>query len=260
VADAQVIKKQLVEQNGIPADKIAVVGSGVDLSKFAPGRDRMKLRQELGFSAETPVIVNIGMIRYDKGQTKLIKAASIVLQQCPNARFVFVGQATGDRWREAQLRQRIHDAGLENKIIMLGYRWDTPDILAGADIVVIASLGTEASSIVLREAFASGRPVVATKIGDVPEIIKDRENGLTVEPDNREALAGAILEFLSNKQLAACCAANALQYARDHFSFDRMMEAKLDVDLALSKKGKAPQIAGSKRPTDPVTSEFVSSK
>ena len=237
VADAQVIKKQLVEQNGIPADKIAVIGSGVDLARFAPDRDRMKLRQELGFSAETPVIVNIGMIRYDKGQTKLIKAARIVLQQRPDAQLIFVGQATGDRWREAQLRQRIHQAGLEDKIIMLGYRWDTPDILAAADIVVIASLGTEASSIVLREAFAAGRPVVATRIGDVPEVVKDRENGLTVEPDNPEALAEAILEFLSNKQLAAHCAASALQYARDHFSFDRMMEAKLDVDLAKRLRG-----------------------
>ena len=256
VADARVIKKQLVEQNEIPPDKIAVVGSGVDLTKFAPDRDRMTLRRELGFSEETPVIVNIGMIRYDKGQTKLIKAAQIVLEQRPDARFILVGQATGDRWREAQLHQRISEAGLENKIIMLGYRWDTPDILAGADVVVIASLGTEASSIVLREAFAAGRPVVATKIGDVPEIVKDHDNGLTVEPENREALAGAILKFLSNKQLATHCAAKALQYARDHFSFDRMMEAKLEIDLALGKKIKAPQTA----PSNPVPPEFISSK
>ena len=260
VADAQVIKKQLVEQNGIPADKIAVVGSGVDLSRFAPGKDRMKLRQELGFSDETPVIVNIGMIRYDKGQTQLLKAARMVLEQRPDARFVFVGQATGTRWREAQLQQRISGAGMEGKIIMLGYRWDTPDILAAADIVVIASLGTEASSIVLREAFASGRAVVATRIGDVPEIVQDRENGLIVEPGDREAMAQAILEFLSDRQLGARCAARALQHAGDHFSFDRMMEAKLDVDLALSRKAKAPQIGGSKRPTNPVASEFVSSK
>src|SRR6266568_3004912 len=209
VADAQVIKKQLVEQNGIPADKIAVIGSGVDLSRFAPGRERMKLRQELGFSDETPVIVNIGMIRYDKGQKQLMKAARMVLEQLPDVRFVFVGQGTGTRWRETRLQQRISDAGLEGKIIMLGYRWDIPDILAAADIV---------------------------------------------------AMAKAILEFLSNKQLGARCAARALQQARDHFSFERMMEAKLDVDLALSRKAKPPQITGSKRPTDPVASEFVSSK
>jgi glycosyltransferase involved in cell wall biosynthesis len=239
VADAQVIKKQLVEQDGVSREKIDVIGSGVDLSKFAPGRDGMKFRREMGFSENTPVIANIGMIRSDKGQMKLMKAAEIILQQRPEARFIFVGQGTGDRLREAKLRQAIYDAGLENKIIMLGYRWDTPDILAAANMVVIASLCTEASPIVLREAFASGRPVVATKIGDVPEIIKHGENGLMVEPGDCDGLAAAILQYLSDEKLAARCAANALRYAREHFCFDRMMQAKLSVDLALSEQRKA---------------------
>src|SRR5438874_11390605 len=90
VAVAQVIKKQLVEQNGISPDKIEVIGSGVDLSKFNPGRDRMKFRREMGFSENTPVIANIGMIRSDKGQKRFIKAAQIILQRRPDARFVVV--------------------------------------------------------------------------------------------------------------------------------------------------------------------------
>ena len=61
---------------------------------------------------------------------------------------------------------------------MAGYRWDTPDIYAACDMIVIASLRTEASPIVLREAFASGRPVIATKVGDIPEIVRHRENGV----------------------------------------------------------------------------------
>jgi glycosyltransferase involved in cell wall biosynthesis len=243
MADAEVIKKQLIEQNGISPEKITVIGSGVDLSKFKPGRDGMKFRQEMGFHAETPIIANIGMIRSDKGQQRLMKAALVVLQQRPDARFIFVGQGTGDRLRETKLRQAIYDSGLENKIIMLGYRWDTPDILAAANMVVIASLSTEASPIVLREAFASGRAVVATKIGDVPEIIQDGENGLMVEPNDSNALADSILRFLSDERLAARCAANALRYARDHFCFNRMMLAKLDVDLALYDQRKEPLVA-----------------
>jgi glycosyltransferase involved in cell wall biosynthesis len=238
VADAEVIKKQLIEQNGISPEKITVIGSGVDLSKFKAGRDGMKFRQEMGFYAETPIIANIGMIRSDKGQLRLMKAALVVLQQRPDARFIFVGQGTGDRRIETKLRQAIYDSGLENKIIMLGYRWDTPDILAAANMIVIASLGTEASPIVLREAFASGRAVVATKIGDIPEIIQDGENGLMVEPNDSNALANSILRFLSDEKLVVRCAANALRYARDHFCFDRMMQAKLEVDLALFEQGK----------------------
>ena len=254
VADARVIKKQLVEQNGVSPDKIDVIGSGVDLSKFNPGRDGMKFRREMGFSENTPVIANIGMIRSDKGQKRFMKAAQIILEQRPDARFIVVGQGTGNRLREAELREAIYNSGLQNKIIMLGYRWDTPDILAAANMVVIASLDTEASPIVLREAFASGRPVVATKVGDIPEIIEHRQNGLLVEPRDIKALAAAILEFLSDQELAAHCAANGLRYAREHFSFDRMMEAKLQIDASLSRTRKASPLPSTNPATPPLAS------
>src|SRR4029077_9782343 len=118
-------------------------------------------------------------------------------------------------------------------VLMMGYRWDIPDILAAANMVVIASRHTEASQIVLREAFASGGPIVATRVGDVPEIIVHGENGLIVQPNDSNALATAILLFLSDENLAARCAENGLRYAREHFCFDRMMRSKLDVDLGL---------------------------
>ena len=233
VADAQVIKKEFIEQYGITAKKIEVIGSAVDLEKFSPNRDRMKFRREVGLSADTPVIVNIGMIRPDKGQFNLVEAARIVRHQRPDAHFVFVGEATGGRSREKWVRKAIDRAGLNGNVLMMGYRWDIPDILAAATMVVIASRHTEASPIVLREAFASGRPVVATRVGDVPEIIVHGENGLIVQPNDSNALATAILLFLSDENLAARCAEKGLRYAREHFCFDRMMRAKLDVDLAL---------------------------
>lgn len=233
VADAQVIKKEFIEQYGITAKKIEVIGSAVDLEKFSPNRDRMKFRREVGLSDETPIIVNIGMIRPDKGQFNLVEAARIVRHQRPDAHFVFVGEATGGRSREKWVRKAIDRAGLNGNVLMMGYRWDIPDILAAANMVVIASRHTEASPIVLREAFASGRPVVATRVGDVPEIIVHGENGLIVQPNDSNALATAILLFLSDENLAARCAQNGLRYAREHFCFDRMMRAKLDVDLAL---------------------------
>ena len=233
VADAQVIKQQLIEQDGVAAEKIEVIGSGVDLSKFNPSRDGMKFRQEMGLAANTPLIANIGMIRSDKGQLTLVKAAQIVLRQCPDAHFIFVGKGTKNGRGEQKLRQAIYDGGLEPKIVMLGYRWDTPEILAAANIVVIASRCTEASPIVLREALASGRPLVATKVGDIPEVIQDGENGLLVERGAADEMAAAILRFISDEKLAARCAANGLALARERFSFDRMMQAKMRVDAAL---------------------------
>jgi glycosyltransferase involved in cell wall biosynthesis len=249
VADAQVIKKEFIEQYGIAPEKIEVIGSAVDLTKFSPTRDPMKFRREVGLPAETPLVANIGMIRPDKGQFNLVEAARIVLHQRPDARFVFVGEATGGRSREKWVRRAIDRAGLNGNVLMMGYRWDTPDILAAANMVVIASRHTEASPIVLREAFASGRPVVATRVGDVPEIITHGENGLVVQPNDSNALATAILLFLSDEKLAARCAANGLRYAREHFCFNRMMEAKLDVDLALIRPIKTRALPAPERPT-----------
>jgi glycosyltransferase involved in cell wall biosynthesis len=246
VADASVIKRQLVQQNGIDPAKIEVIGSAVDLQKFNPARDRMKFRREMGFTADTPFIASIGMIRPDKGQLILIDAARLVLSQRPDARFVIVGQGTGYLKLGEKVRNAINHAGLADKVFMIGYRWDTPDIFAACDMVAIASLRTEASPIVLREAFASGRAVVATKVGDIPEIIEPRQNGLLVEPGDSKALAAAILEFLSDQKLAAYCAANGLHYAREHFSFDRMMQMKLQVDASLSRTPKGRPIPSSR--------------
>jgi len=250
VADASVIKRQLVEEHGIDAAKIEVIGSAVDLERFKPPRDRTKFRHEIGIGEETPLIGNVGMIRPDKGQLELVKSVPLILDKRPDARFVIVGQGTGILKRGINVRNAIDRAGLADKIIMAGYRWDTPNVYAACDMIVIASLHTEASPIVLREAFASGRPVIATKVGDIPEIIRDRENGLLIEPGNPQALASAILELTSNLNLAAHCAANGLRYATENFSFDKMMEAKLRADLKIignkdAMEGRAPSGPGS---------------
>jgi glycosyltransferase involved in cell wall biosynthesis len=249
VADASVIKRQLVEKHGIDPAKIEVIGSAVDLKKFEPPRDRTKFRHEIGLSDETPLIGNVGMIRPDKGQLELVKSARLVFQERPDARFVIVGQGTGILKRGINVRNAIDRAGFADKIIMAGYRWDTPNVYAACDIIVIASLRTEASPIVLREAFASGRPVIATKVGDIPEIVRHRENGLLIEPANTQALASAILEFISDPELAAYCAANGLLYATENFSFDKMMDAKLRADFAVLRK-KQERESASRSPQD----------
>ena len=239
VADASVIKHQLVEEHGIDSAKIEVIGSAVDLEKFRPPRNRTKFRREIGVGDDAPLIGNVGMIRPDKGQLELVKSVPLVLEKCPDARFVIVGQGTGILKRGINVRNAIDRAELGDKIIMAGYRWDTPNIYAACDMIVIASLRTEASPIVLREAFASGRPVIATKVGDIPEIVRDRENGLLIEPGNTQALASAILEFIFDPELAAHCAANGFRYATENFSFDKMMDAKLRADLKIIRTKRA---------------------
>ena len=235
VADASVIKRHLVEKHHINPAKVQVIGSAVDLEKFKPPGDRIKFRREIGVDDDIPLIGNVGMIRPDKGQLVLVEAARLVLEQRPDARFVIVGQGTGILKRGINVRNAIDQTGLADKIIMAGYRWDTPNVYAACDMIVIASLHTEASPIVLREAFACGRPLIATKVGDIPEIVQHRHNGLLIEPGDSRMLADGIMEFIRDPKLAAFCATNGLRYATEHFSFDKMMEAKLRADLALCR-------------------------
>jgi glycosyltransferase involved in cell wall biosynthesis len=261
VADASVIKRQLVEEHGVDPAKIEVIGSAVDLEKFKPPRDRMKFRREIGVSEDTTLIGNIGMIRPDKGQLILVEAVPLVLAQRPDARFAIVGQGTGILKRGINVRNAIDRAGLADKIMMAGYRWDTPDVYAACDMIVIASLRTEASPIVLREAFASGRPLIATKVGDIPEIVEHRQNGLLIEPGDSKALADAILEFIFDPGLAAHCAVNGFRYATQHFSFDEMMKAKLRADLALAGADAESDLTAGRRmegraPASPASQEL----
>jgi glycosyltransferase involved in cell wall biosynthesis len=239
IADAPVIKRQLVADNKVPPEKIEVIGSAVDLDRFHPERDGRKFRNLLAIPQESPLIVNIGMIRPDKGQLHLVEAARKVLQEEPAARFVFVGEGTGAQKKGNRLREAIARHELEDRILMAGYRWDIPEILAAADLVVIASVRTEASPIVLREALASGRPVVATRVGDVVEVIRDREHGLLVSPGAEDEMAGAILELVRDRDLAERYGRNGLKLAREKFSFDRMMEEKLRVDTEIVKAARA---------------------
>jgi glycosyltransferase involved in cell wall biosynthesis len=243
VADASVIKRHLVEEHHINPAKVEVIGSAVDLEKFKPPGDRIKFRREIGVDDDIPLIGNVGMIRPDKGQLVLVEAARLVLEQRPDARFVIVGQGTGILKRGINVRNAIDQAGLADKIIMAGYRWDTPDVYAACDMIVIASLHTEASPIVLREAFASGRPLIATRVGDIPEIVQHRHNGLLIKPGDSRVLADGIMEFIRDPKLAAFCATNGLRYATEHFSFDKMMEAKLRADLALRRGSVAGNLA-----------------
>jgi len=85
--------------------------------------------------------------------------------------------------------------------------------------------------------------VIATKVGDIPEIVRHRENGLLIEPGNTQALAAAIVEFISDPELAAHCAANGLRYATENFSFDKMMDAKLRADLAVLRRTRGGESA-----------------
>lgn len=228
---AQQTEQHLRDVHHVSSKKISVIGSGVDLNRFAQYHTRKTARAELGLDSSRPIILTIGMLRADKGYRVLMEAARLTLRQHPNALFLLAGgeplQSRGNLLKH--LKNRIAEHSLEQNFRLLGYRTDIPCLLAACDLLVLSSLANEASPIVVREAFASGRPVVATDVGDMRTIVHDAETGFVVSPNNPEQLACAINRFLSDRDLCDACGRNALQLARARFSFDDMMSSKLAI-------------------------------
>ena len=226
LAAAAIIKTTLVEK-GVNPEKVAVIGEGVDMVEFSPRPKPSSLIEEFALKDDEKVVVNIGMIRSDKGQKYFAKAAKKLLDRHAKIKFLIVGDATRKKSYKEQLEELITDMGIQSQCLMVGYRDDVADLINLADLVVIASIATEAQSRVVPQSFASKTTVVSTSTGGLTELVKDRVNGLVVPPRDAEAMANAIEAVLIDESLKSYLEAQAYQFALNHLSFETMMKKTL---------------------------------
>jgi len=174
---------------GLSPSSIEVVHNGVDLSVF---RDppAPTLRQELGLSGETRIVLVLARLQPNKGHRYLIEAAPTILERCP-VHFVFAGSPD----ERANLDARIAELGLSHSVSILGHRTDVLNLLRASDVFVLPSLA-EGFALSIIEALAAGLPVVATRVGGAAEIIRNGENGFLVEPGDSVQLAAAVQHAL----------------------------------------------------------------
>jgi glycosyltransferase involved in cell wall biosynthesis len=213
VAVCESIKRGLVAA-GVPAEKIEVIYSGTDLSRFHPQVDGSGVRRELGLEPGHVLVTQVG-IRSWRGNDDVLEAMVRVHQAAPQTRLLFVG-APPPRIRS--LREKARVRGLDAVVSVLGHREDIPEILAASDLVVDASwagLGLTGS---LREALAVETPVIGPALEGIPELITDGETGLLVPPRNPEALAQAILRVIENPLRAQAMARAGRKRVEAHFS------------------------------------------
>jgi glycosyltransferase involved in cell wall biosynthesis len=147
--------------------------------------------EELGIAEGSPVVGTIGNLKEHKGHEDLLRAATIVRRDVPEARFVVIGQGP----QEGSLRRQAGELGLDGTVVFAGYREDALRVAATFDVFVMSSLH-EGLSIALLEAMALGKPSVITRVGGLPEVVRDEEDGLIVPPRDPDALAGGILRLL----------------------------------------------------------------
>jgi glycosyltransferase involved in cell wall biosynthesis len=219
-------QRKMIEIERIPAARIRFIPNGIAPTAPAAGRD---LRAELGVGSG-PLIGAIGTLRAQKAYDVLIRAAASLHEKHPGLHLVIAG---GGPERE-RLDTLIGELGLSDVVLMLGRRLDVPNILAELDVAVCAS-NFEGSPLSVMEYMEAGLPIVATRVGGVPDLIDDGVHGLLVQPGDPLELAGAIDELLRDRPRAAALGARARERRRREFDLDVMvhnMEALYEELLA----------------------------
>lgn len=200
--------------------RVRVVHNGIDLRPFGrPGNPA--LRTFLKKGTERPIVLCVARLdRKQKGLRFLVDAAALV----PEAQFILAG----DGPERGELQAQTRALGVEDRVTLLGYYDDLPDLLATCDLFVLPSL-CEGFGLAVAEAMACAKPVVASNIGGVNEVVVDRETGLLVSPADPPALASAIRTVLSDPILAERLGAAGKSRVHREFSAERMVERTTDI-------------------------------
>jgi glycosyltransferase involved in cell wall biosynthesis len=190
-----------------------------------PVATRAQLRGAIGLAETEFVLLCVGMLRPDKGQDHLIRALALMKRQGLAPTCVLAGSATAESAEyEAMLMQLAAEQQVD--VRLLGYREDVSELMQMADAVVIPSL-TEAQPRVAVQAFATGKPVIASAVGGVPEIVKDGETGWLVPSADADALAAALIRVMQYPDEAARIAEGAGEMAKQRMRFDHRMAQTL---------------------------------
>ena len=177
---------------GIAVRRITMIPYGIcQASDVGPSPEA--LRSEFGLKTNDIIIGVIARLSPEKGHCHLLRAAQIVVQHEPRARFLLVG----DGPLRSVLEQEVEACGLKGVVIFTGARRDMPTIYALLDLVVSSSL-REGLPLSLLETLAAGLPVIATRVGDVPTIVRDGVTGILIDPGDEAGLARAILDLLND--------------------------------------------------------------
>lgn len=195
IAVCESIKRGLVAA-GVPADKIEVIHSGTDTDRFHPWIDGTAVRRELDLAPDHFLITQIG-VRSRKGNADVIDAMARLARRAPRARLLIVGARN-----PAPLRAEAEARGIGDRVHVLGYREDIPQILRASDCCIDASWEGHGLTGALREALAVATPVVATDLEGNPELVRHGATGLLVPPRDVPALADAILALVGDPPAA----------------------------------------------------------
>jgi len=218
---------------------VEIIPNGVPVPLIVPEM-RQAAREALGLPETTFALLAVGNVYPEKGYEDLLGAAALLHRQTAAPFVVLVVGSTANRVYWATLDAQARRLGLGDIVRFLGLRRDTPALYSAADAFVLSSR-KEGMPMALLEAMASGLPVIATRVGGVPSVVTDRENGLLVPPRSPEALSDAMAEICSAPSLRRHLGARAKERVERDYSVERMASRYLSVyERAMSRAAGGP--------------------
>ena len=225
--------KSVLIKDGINESKLITIRSGVDINKFDGAEVPQDFRENLGVLKDEILIGTVAALAGHKDFPNLLKAFSIVVSKHKNVKLCIVG----DGPMRDEITNIINELGITERVLLLGYREDVGKYLKSLDIFVLASKKEGLGTSVI-DALAVGLPVVATKAGGIPEIIKNDYNGILVETGNPQMLADGILELVMNhtsrKQFSSTAVSSVAKFSikntidQNVFEYEKLLGKKID--------------------------------
>lgn len=220
VAVSEHVRRYLISE-GVPEADVSTVYTGIDPAAMQMSSPS-SLRDELGIPASAFVVGTVAILRMKKGHRFIVDAAESILAQHPETHFVFAG----DGAQMDNLRAQIAGKGLAARIHLLGLRRDIANVLTGCDVFLLPT-EQEALGTSYIEAMAMGLPVVGTNVDGVPEVVRDGDNGLLIQPGNPVSLAEAVNRLLGDEVLRQRMASRSRELVSSVFHVDTMCQSML---------------------------------
>lgn len=216
------VSNRLTVSHHVNSAKVATIYNGVNNKRFQPA-DRSRAREVVGLPADAKIILAVAMLIPEKGIHCLIEATALLINAygIENLSVLVVGEGACRN----ELVRLCKNHGIFDRFRFLGRRSDVESLIAASDVVVVPSVWQEAFGLIVAEAMAVGRPVVASNVGGIPELIKDGLTGILAEPGDSHGIAKGIARILNEPQLAERLSFNALSKCCEQFNLsDKVLE------------------------------------
>lgn len=211
-------RRRMIEVERVPAEKVRVVPNGIP--PLAPPNPARDVRAKLGIDQRQPTVGMVAVLRRQKALDVLIEATALLRDEFPDVRVLVAGGEDEAAYTEF-LMQTIDRFGLHDAVSLLGDCDYVPDFLEALDVAVLCS-DYEGSPLVVMEYMDAAKPVVATRVGGVPDLVEDGVTGLLVDRRSPRALADAIASLLRNPSRAAAMGQAGRERRRTGFSVEAM--------------------------------------